>query len=98
MSNRLRVASCEFQVYNFGGRGVLHTPSLTIIIYFINVGQASRLSMCRGLIHRTRFGADKSAPYKMQQTFYTFLIGRLVDFKVLNFELWFFAFSFKFLA
>jgi len=25
-------------------------------------------------------------------------IDRLVDFKVLNFELWFYAFSFKFLA
>jgi len=31
------------------------------------------------LIHQTRFGADKSAPYKMQQTFYAFLIGRLAD-------------------
>ena len=60
------------------------------------VGRPACLCKCRGLIHQTRFGADKSAPYKTQQTFYTFLIDRLVDFKVLNFELCFSLFVLNF--
>ena len=78
MSNRLRlrVAGCEFQVYNFGSRGSIYRTRQGI---------------------KKQHGSDKSAPYKMQQTFYTFLIGRLanraigrlVDFKVLNLKLWF---------